>query len=1150
MLILAYGKIVLLNSQKLLGAGLKKDDLNILEWLKEIGLEELFYLFCEHHVDGDNLWSLTALDLKEMGIKSVGHRRKILSAIDLKSKTLRNDNEQKSKLIFSPHLGQKRQVTVMFCDLVGSTNLSSQMDSEDFRNFILSYQKEVSVVLQEYNGFLARYMGDGVLAYFGYPRAYEDDAERALDAALKIVKLLSEKSMGAVRIGLASGVTLIGDLAGIGSAQERLAIGETPNLAARLQSHAASNQILICDNTRRLTGLQFEYQWHGDLSIKGFQGVKRVWQVKARQITEARHKPHLPDLPLVGREKQIRQMLNTAVKIAADKQGQVLNIIAEAGMGKSRLIEIFLTRLDSSWGVIPLYCHPRFSKTPFYPLLQRLQRLAHIDSQNSQNNAESRIDRLLDIIFNNNRSATEESGDIDLISELFSLPSPRQKAGETPVFPANQKKSRLFDIFLNYLIGGGHSVQPRLIIVEDTHWIDPTTKQLLVRLAKQIKDRPLFLIMTRRDMGRSNEMAITAEDNLRLERLNEEERKIYINQLLSLENIPPLSAKTENHLIARSGGVPLYLEELAREEIERMTADIEANRYEEEKNIGERALPPSLQLSITARLDRLGRDAWEVVGLISALGRESSRDLLSHMPLAADIRLDMTLAKLVNSGIFIKQKEGSQERHFFRHDLIQEVVYSMMLRSTRKQLHAQIGIALEEHFPTLIETDPEWLAYHFTEGGLFEQALSLWERAGDKALRQSGLEEAIHHFQQALDLIKKLEDGGNTRLAPSELRLQTKIGQAWFSYRGFGSIEVEQAFARARDLMRELGNESENFPALAGQWAVHSLRASPLQVELGEYIRLVAETEPNIERQCIAYIVQGATKTVLGQFDSSIAHLQAAIQLYNEGVPTDTALRYGQDIGASALSLLLWPLKIRGEVIELAQRKDELLRLVRKVGHKHTICYALWSLGITDIMEEDQISLMQRQQELEALAKEQNSHMWKAASDIFQGWLFSHHGDNEMGCRIMEKGIQQWQNEAGGLALPYYTSLVATALANNGKAAEAYDRLTQVMEKEKSSIQSWLKPEILRCLGEADSFLGKAQQAGDKFTEAISLARFQKAIMWEAKIILSRADHLYRLGNITETIELLEQLSENGSFVRCLGKSSLKKLQGLQKAIA
>ena len=692
--------------------------------------------FRENDIDEPVLPSLTHENLKELGVASFGHRVKLLDAIaalrtgasgKAPSADLATTSTTPSA---SPEdRAERRQVTVMFSDLVGSTALSARMDPEDLREVISAYQKCVAETVGRFGGFVAKYMGDGVLVYLGYPQAHEDDAERAVRAGLEVVAAVGALKTHAslqTRVGIATGLVVVGDLIGSGASQEQAIVGETPNLAARLQGVAQPNCVVIAENTRKLVGNLFELEDLGTKDLKGIAGPVRAWAALRQASVEGRFEAfHASALTeLVGREEELEILLRRWSK-AKTGGGQVVLLSGEAGIGKSRLTAALLERLASEPHTrLRYFCSPQHTDSAFYPIISQTERAAGLAHDDTTQAKLDKLDALL-------AQTSTPIQDAALFAEMLSLPND----GRYPALDlAPEERRQKTQEALTAQLAGLTRQRPALMIVEDAHWVDPTSLEVFGRTVDQIKTLPVLLIVTFRPEFNAPWAGRSHVTTLALNRLGEREAATIIASLVGNKELP---ANLMAEIVERTDGIPLFVEEMTKAVLE---AESEGQGRETAAAVPYSALavPPSLHASLMARLDRLG-PAKEVAQIGAVLGREFSHALLAAVARKSEKALQSALDRLIAAGLLFRQGVPPHASYLFKHALVQDAAYGTLLREPRRALHARIAQTLETNFAEIAENQPELVARHYSEAGLFEKAAFFWGKAGRRSLSRSAL---------------------------------------------------------------------------------------------------------------------------------------------------------------------------------------------------------------------------------------------------------------------------------------------------------------------------------------------------------------------------------------------------------------------------
>jgi class 3 adenylate cyclase len=739
----------------------------IADWLAKLGMSEYGQRFAENGIDIAALRHLTDQDLKEIGVL-LGHRRIMLAAISELARAVEPEAQgvagSEARL---RDAAERRQVTVMFSDLVGSTALSARMDPEDLREVISAYQNCVAETVRRFGGFVAKYMGDGVLIYFGYPQAHEDDADRAVRAGLKLVAevgSLKTHTRLQTRVGIATGLVVIGDLIGSGPSQEQAIVGETPNLAARLQGVAEPDSVVIADSTRRFIGNLFELDDLGAHDLKGIVEPVRAWAAVRPSSVESRFEAlHAGGMTaLVGRKQETELLLGCWSK-AKTGEGQVVLLSGEAGIGKSRLTAALLERLASEpYARLRYFCSPQHTDSALYPIIRQMERAAGLQRDDT---SVAKLDKL-DALLAQTLTAKE---DVALHAEMLSLPND----GRYPTLDLTPQKRRQRTLeALTTQLGRLASQRPVLMIFEDVHWIDPTSLETLMRSIDQIKALPALLIVTFRPEFGAPWAGQSQVTSIVLNRLGEHDAATIVASLAGNNELP---ADVLADIVERTDGVPLFVEEMTKAVLEAQT-----------ENAGRRmaaavpsqavAVPESLHASLMARLDRLG-PAKEVVQIGAAIGREFSYELVTRVASKSDVELQRALDRFIDADLGFRSGVPPGDKFIFKHALVRDAAYSTLLRGQRQQLHSRIAASLERDFPEVAKTQPEALARHCADAGLFVKAIDHYLSASRRATALSNNVEASRHIANGLALLEKLPPD-----APrAELHYRLMMGGWWWS---------------------------------------------------------------------------------------------------------------------------------------------------------------------------------------------------------------------------------------------------------------------------------------------------------------------------------------------------------------------------------
>src|SRR5215831_7014672 len=908
----------------------------VADWLQNIGLGQYAQRFAENDITFAILPHLTDQDLKELGVTSLGHRRHLLLAIAEISSIQKDPAPPPSA---STHdTAERRHVTVMFSDLVGSTALSARMDPEDLREVISVYHKCVAETVRRLGGFVAQYLGDGVLVYFGYPEAHEDDAERAVRAGLKLIAaVIALKTQAALqtRVGIATGLVVVGDLAGSGEVHERGIIGETPNLAARLQGIAEPNTVVIAEATRRLLGNLFELKDLGARDLKGVAEPLRAWVALRASTVESRFEAlHAAGLTaLVGREEEI-ELLRRRWSKTKTGDGQVVLLSGEAGIGKSRLTAALLESLAPEPHTrLRYFCSPQHTDSAFYSIIGQMERAAGLLHDDTPQQKLDKLDALL-------AQTSTSIQDAALIAEMLSLPNDgRYPALELTSEQRRQKTMEALTAQIETL----SRQQPVLMIFEDAQWADPTSLEAFGRVVDQIQTLRVLLLVTFRpefDAPWVGRPYVTARI---INRLAEHEASAMIDRIVGDSQ---LSASIRQDIIERTDGIPLFVEEMTKAVLE-AGSETAAQRAIAAVPSPALAVPASLHASLMARLDRLGGPAKELAQIAAAIGREFPHALLASVARQPEAELRSALDRLIAAGLLFQRGVPPHATYLFKHALVQDAAYGTLLREPRRTLHVRIAETIESEFAESAESRPELLARHWTEAGQVEKAAALWGKAGLRSAQRSALVEATEQLRRALDLLATLP--GTPARRREEIKLQVALITPLLHVRGYAAPETRAAVERARLLIEQaeaLGEPAEDplllFSVLYGMWVANLVAFNgDVMRELAVQFLALAEKQSATGPLMLGHRLMGLSLLHTGNIAERRAHLDRAFTFYDYAEHRPLATRFGQDIGPATLcwrSLAFWLLGYPQAALADAEHA---LRVAREIGHSATLMYVL-----------------------------------------------------------------------------------------------------------------------------------------------------------------------------------------------------------------
>jgi class 3 adenylate cyclase/tetratricopeptide (TPR) repeat protein len=1075
-------------------------DLEVL--LRSLGLERYEASFRENAIDDSVLPSLTAEDLKDVGVGIVGHRRKLLDAIA----ALRADANAKAAppdALFK-NTAERRQLTVMFCDLVGSTALSTRIDPEDMRDIIGTYHRCCAQVIAEAAGFVARYMGDGVLAYFGYPQAHEDDAERAVRAGLGLITAVTKLDVGAettlrVRVGIATGLVVVGDLIGAGASRQHEVVGETPNLAARLQALAEPDTVVIAGNTRSLLGELFEYRAFGSVTIKGFGDPVPVWQVTGASATASRFEAlRATRTPLVGRDEEIELLMRRWQQARAG-DGCVVLISGEAGIGKSRLAETILERLSGEPHIrLRYYCSPHHEDSAFYPAISQLERAAAFRREDTAAQRLDKVEAVLGLATGKPREAAP------LLASLLSIPT-GDRYPPMDLCPQKQKEKTL-NAFVAQVVGLA-ARQPVLIVVEDAHWSDPSSRDLFDLIVDRVSTLPVLVIVTFRPEFAPPWVGRAHVTLLSLNRLRPRERAAMISRVAGGKALP---GEVTEQIMDRTDGVPLFIEELTKAVMESGVLMDAGDRWTMAGPLPPFAIPTSLHASLLARLDRLAT-AREAAQIAAALGRQFSHELISAVAPMPQQQLDDSLAQLVAAELMFRRGTPPNAEYTFKHALVQDAAYSTVLRSRRQQLHAHIATILESRFPEIVAAQPQLVARHCAEAGLNEKAVGYWLKAGRQAVTRSAMTEAVAQLQKGLSLLATLPDGPWRQ--QQELDLRFALGQAQTPTRGYAAPEVMESLARARVLAEQLDRPDYLMALLHGQWLFHLVRAEyELALSHAEQMEKTGKARNDATMLVSGRHKQGVTRFFLGEFTGArtlLEQCQGLRDAAHSGYYIDT------------LCFLAVTLVCLGYVEQGRTLTNQALSEARRLKRAHTLATALLFMCRAGWLADSPHDMQRHAEELVALSNEHSFSLWLGGGMIYHGWSLTALGQVEEGVASLTQGLAVSRATGAVQGTPVILTSLAQAYAKLGRLHESQACLAEAGQIIEATDERWSEAEFHRVRGDVLNIAGDRAAAEQNYHLAFTVAQRQSAKLFELRAATSLARIWHDQGNHIAARELL-----------------------------
>ena len=1084
---------------------------SVARWLVTLGLSEYEQRFAENDIDFAVLRDLTEQDLKDLGI-SLGHRRKLLRAIaDLRAAAAPAAPIDRA---------ERRQLTVMFCDLAGSTALSARLDPEDTREVIRAYQQACAAVIRAYDGFIAKFMGDGVIVYFGYPRAHEDDAERAVRAGLDMVAAIGrlETRAGAplqARVGIATGAVVVGDLVGEGASQEQAVVGDTPNLAARLQDIAEPATVVIAAATRRLIGGLFNLRDLGHHELKGYAAPVPAWAVEGAAASDSRFEAvraaHLTGF--VNRAAETGVLLELQRR-AWQGAGQVVLITGEAGIGKSRIAAWLADRLVAEPHTRLRYqCSPYHSNSALYPFISQLEYAAGFKPEDS---AEKRLDKLEATLA---KGTLQDAAVAPLFASLLSIDT----AGRYPslgLSPGQQRRQILSALLDRFEVLARR--EPVLVLFEDAHWSDATSLELLRLAVDRIRRLPLLAVITSRPEFAMPWSGQPNVSTLALGRLYPNHARAMIEPVTGGRALP---AEVMEQIIAKTDGIPLFVEELTKAVLESGLLVENAEGYSLAGPLPALAIPSTLQDSLRARLDRL--DAVRDVAQVgAAIGRSFSHAMVAEVSGLADATLRAALARLIDAELIYQTGTPPDATYTFKHALVQDAAYDSLLRAKRQMLHARVVLVIETRFPELVETEYEILAEHCTRADLADKAVDYWFKAGQRSLQRSHMAEAATHFRAALRLLAGRPETPERR--QRELNSQTGLAQALIGAMGYGAPDTMEAWRRAHDLAAAVGDARQRFTINYGLWVGQYAQGNLGTIDaLAEECLRSAEAEDDRTQLCVAHRMTGIANLVTGDFARARAHCSRAVECYDGAEHRPMAGQLGHDLLSAALcfkGLSLWPL---GYPDQARQALDAVLAHAQGLGHAPSVAYTYWHAGILgSLMLGEEAQVGQHAQALVALAGKHGLALWEAWGHAAEGWFNARGGGGGSAVEQMRLALKAVRKTGHRIYETTVLGLLGDAQALAGDRDAGLASIAEGIALGEGTRQLYWLAELYRLRGVL--LLGRS--AADRpaaeaaLRQALAIARRQEAPSWELRAAIDLTRLLAGDSRVGEAQALLAPL--------------------------
>lgn len=1018
---------------------------------------------------------------------------------------------------------ERRQLTVMFCDLVGSTALSEQLDPEDLREVMLAYRDVCAKVINRFEGYIAQFLGDGLLVYFGYPVAHEDDAHRAVRAGLGIVEAIKnlnpalEKERDvklAVRLGIHTGLVVAGDMSTGDQLQPKAVVGETPNVAARVQSLAEPDSIVISQATHRLVQGYFECRSQGAHTLKGISKPVEVFQVVSESAARTRLDVAAATgfTPLVGREKEWDALVSLWEQ-AKNGSGRVALLSGEAGIGKSRLVHKLKEQAAQEPGIwlTPCQCLSYYQNSALYPIIDLLERF--VLGFEREDTHLQKLSKLEGWLVQYGFSLPEVT---PLFASLLSIPLSES-------YPAlnltpEQIKQKTFQSLLTVLLKRAE-LQPLLFVMEDLHWADSSTLELLSQLIDQAPAARICLLLTFRPEFTPTWEMRSYVTHFSLNRLPQDQTEAMIGRLTQGKALPTEVLKD---LVLKTDGVPLFVEELTKMVLESGLLKEQESRFELSGPLPPFSIPTTLQDSLLARLDKLAT-VKDVLQLAATIGQEFSYGVLQMVSQLDDLALQYELSRLVGAELLYQSGFPPEARYVFKHALIQDAAYQQQLKSKRQISHQRIAQVLEREFTDTVETQPELVAHHYTEAGFIEQALPYWLKAGRRAMERSANVEAISHLSRGIELLKKLEE--TPERLQQELEFLTTLGPALQALKGFGAPEVRQTYSRAQELTQEVGETPQLFPAMWGVWYFYAIHPEEKKAKaLGEQLVTLAMNLQDPTLLLVAYRSLGASLFAYGEPAQALECLRQGIALYDVQKHRSLAYVYGQDIGVVCRGWVTWSLLPLGYPEQAEAMALEAIEMARELSHPLTLSYALAVGSFLYLFLQERERARELAQENFKLSGDQGFVYFYTHSAMILGVL----ADTDQ----IEQGIMQTRGGMAGLKaagaallLPVYQTRLAKILARLGKIEDGLAVVDEGLALIERGDEHIWEADLYRTKGDLLLVQGADESNVEScYQQALRIARQQNAKTYELRAVISLSRLWQKQGKTEEACTMLAEI--------------------------
>jgi predicted ATPase/class 3 adenylate cyclase len=1088
-------------------------------WLRSQGFQRYVAAFSENAISADVLRDLTEYDLEKLGIP-LGDRKRLIKAIKA---TLGRSH--------SPHLSseasntdrqprtidaERRHLTVMICDLADSTALAARLDPEDMRAVTDVYHGACARIVSAYDGFLAEFRGDGILTYFGYPHAHEDDAERAVRAGLDIIAAVAQletpagKSL-AVRIGIATGLVVIGDLTGDGALHEHAVVGQTPNIAGRLQALAEPGTIVLASSTRRLVGDLFHLRDLGRHELRGITELVAAWAVEGVSASESRFEAvrETSRADIVDREREMELLLERQ-RLAWNGEGQIVLLSGEPGIGKSRLVAALGERIRGEPHIRLRYqCSPYHTNSALRPFIAHLERAAGLKADDTSEQRLAKLETLLDA------DTAQIRATVPLFAALLSIPFGAQYP-PLALSPAQQRRRTLAAIIDQFERLARK--QPILLLFEDAQWADATSLELLDMVVEQVRELPVLAIFTFRQEFETPWAGLPSVSTLTLGRLDNSYVESVIARVTGGRALP---GEVRKQIVAKTDGNPLFVEELTKAVLETGILIENGEVYRLDGPLPPLAIPATLQDSLMARLDRLA-PVKEIAQIGAAVGREFSYSLMRWLVARDEGALRDALAKLEQAELVFRRGDPPDAVYNFKHALVRDAAYETLLKSRRHQLHARIARALEERFADTAATQPEIVAHHFTQAGLVDPAIDYWLKAGNLALSRSANAEAARHLRNGIDLT--LTQPPSPARARKELDLHLALGPAMVATQGYATAETRGVFARARELLGDGGTPKERMTVLWGTYLAHAAQAEhTFALRVARQFLALAAEENHPAVSTLADRFTGQTLYMMGNFADARLHLEQTVAVCAANEEAVVAYRrFGMDDQTGALAHLAAILLLLGYPEQSAAATERAVSRARSLGLAFTIALSLGHAALLGTLGGNQQLAAAYAEEAIAYSVEHGLADPEQWARFAKGALLAQSGNPRDGIELMRSAAAAAERNADRTRRTLYLGHIASAHAMLGDPHAGLVVLDEAIRTAATSNERFFEAELYRLQSQMLSALDRRNEAEATLRRALAVARQQGARWWELRVATRLATHLCEEAKHGEAYSLLE----------------------------